>query len=475
MLDPKQIGPHTFKAAQWATDLSYDDIPSDVIAFAKRSILDGFGCSVRGTLMQAGRFILKYVNNISSETPEASIWGTNIKVTARLAGMINGAIAQAPNTGDDHHASGIHTNYLMPQTAIALAEKEGRSGRDVLTAYVAGNEIAVRAAMAVHVLGEGGYFDEDGRGWQSTGSMGPIGTSITAAKMLGLPTEQMIQTLVLGGTQLGGVYRPAGSNMGKTMMSGKAVANGIENAYIARTGYVAGYRLYEDGLCFGSGIISPVHEIEKTTVGLGDVWETPNGDFCIYPTKKTYNTNMDALLHILKSEQITFKDVDEIHILTAYGKAFLPKSVDAITNSTEAFNNMPYVIAAAAYDGDFWFEQLEKDHYTNPELLAFAREKVKIIADPELEKMVPKVWPGAIELITKDGRKFTHRVDVHKGEHDNPLSDEELQDKFRRMAISLSAAKQDAVIEQVNDLENLKSLENLNEALRPTAALDSFK
>ncbi|MGY9107825.1 MAG: MmgE/PrpD family protein, partial [Alphaproteobacteria bacterium] len=269
MLDPEKIGPHTLKAAQWAADLSFEDIPTEVITFAKRSILDGMGCSVRGTLMEAGRFILSYVGNIAGEAPEASIWGTDIRVTARLAGMINGATAQTPNTGADHHASGIHTNYLMPQTAIALAEKEGRTGRDVLTAYVAGNEIAVRAAMAVHVLGEGGYFDSEGRGWQSTGSMGPIGTSMTAAKMLGLTVDQTIQALVLGGTQLGGVYRPAGSNMGKTMMSGKAVSNGIENAYITRTDFVAGYRLYEDGLCFGSGIVSPVHELEKTSAGLG--------------------------------------------------------------------------------------------------------------------------------------------------------------------------------------------------------------
>ena len=81
MLDPKQIGPHTFKAAQWATDLSYDDIPSDVIAFAKRSILDGFGCSVRGTLMQAGRFILKYGGTLcgsfaGSQAAESTIYSS---------------------------------------------------------------------------------------------------------------------------------------------------------------------------------------------------------------------------------------------------------------------------------------------------------------------------------------------------------------------------------------------------------------
>jgi aconitate decarboxylase len=466
-MDPEKVGPHTLKAAQFAADLVYEDIPEDVLHFAKRSILDGIGCAVRGTMMEAGQRILEYVAACGSDGDEATIWGTGQKVSARLAGLANGALAQTPNTGDDHHASGIHTNYLMPQTAIALAERHSLSGRDVLTAYVAGNEVAVRAAMATHVLAEGGYFNGEGRGWQSTGCLGPIGTSVTAAKMLGLPLAQMVQAIVLGGTQLGGVYRPAGSFMGKTLMAGKAVAAGIENADIASTGFIAGYRLYEDGLCFGSGIISPAHEIEKTSAGLGEKWETPNGDFCIYPTKKTFNTNMDALLHILRTEKVSFDAIDEIRVHTAYGDAHVAKEITAIDNATEAFNNLRYVIAAAAYDGDFWFEQLEEDHFTNPALLEFACKRVKIIADADLEAMRPHRWAGAIEIITKDGHKHYHRVDIHKGEHENPLSDAELEAKFRRSASVLSEKQQRDVATAVWQLEQSDSVQDLTMSFGP--------
>ncbi|MDA0656422.1 MAG: MmgE/PrpD family protein [Proteobacteria bacterium] len=467
MLDADKIGPHTLKAASFASKLAFHDIPGDVIHFAKRSILDGIGCAVRGTMMEAGRFILDYADTCADAGEAATIWGVGKKVSARLAGLVNGALAQTPNTGDDHHASGIHTNYLMPQTAIALGEQNHLSGADVLTAYVAGNEVAVRAAMATHVLDQGGYFNAEGRGWQSTGCLGPIGTSITAGKMLGLGTAPMVQALVLGGTQLGGVYRPAGSFMGKTLMAGKAVAAGIENAEIARTGFTAGYRLYEDGLCFGSGIISAAHEIEKTTAGLGEAWETPNGDFCIYPTKKTFNTNMDALLHILKSEKISFGDIAEIRVLTAYGDAHVPKEITKIESSTEAFNNLRYVIAAAAYDGDFWFEQLEEDHFSNRTLLDFAREKVRIVADPELEKLRPERWAGAIEILTRDGQRHYKRADIHKGEHENPLTDLELEAKFRRSAGTLSDSNQDAVIEAVWRLDSLTDLSLLTKHLAP--------
>jgi aconitate decarboxylase len=466
-MDAEKVGPYTLKAATFAANLEFSDIPEAVIHCAKRSILDGLGCAVRGTMMETGGLVLDYVRASGEDADEAAVWGTALRMSARLAGLANGALAQTPNTGDDHHAGGIHMNYLMPQTAIAMAEKYGLSGREVLCAYAAGTEVVVRAAMAADVLGEGGYFNRSGRGWQSTGCIGPIGASVTAAKMLALPVDQMIQALVLGGTQLGGVYRPAGSFMGKTLMAGKAVAAGVENAEIARTGFIAGYRLYEDGLCYGAGIVSPRHDIEKTTAGLGEIWETQNGDFCIYPTKKTYNTNMDALLHILTTEQLGFEEIDRIRVLTAYGDAHVPSDVDAIDNATEAFNNLRYVIAAAAYDGDFWFEQLEEDRYTNPALLAFARDRIEIVADPELEKLRPERWAGAVEVLTKDGRRFAHRVDIHKGEHENPLSDAELEAKFRRSAAVLSESQADAVASAVWQLEKLEDLTVLTRALAP--------
>lgn len=123
--------------------------------------------------------------------------------------------------------------------------------------------------------------------------------------------------------------------------------------------------------------------------------------------------------------------------------------------------------AAAAHAGNFWFEQIEEDHFTDPVILDFAREKVSIHADPALEAMRPERWAGAIELTTTAGVCHRHQVDIHKGEHENPLSDEELAAKFRRMAEPLPTAHREAAIAAVWALDELEDISELTRWLRP--------
>jgi 2-methylcitrate dehydratase PrpD len=465
MVDVETVGPVTYKAAEWSAELRYDDLPADVIAFAKRSMLDGIGCAIRGLNMEAGRLMLEYIQGTGNVQPEATVWGTGKKITARLAGLINGTTAHVPNIGDSFNAHPIHINYLIPQAALAIAEKENKCGRDIITAYIAGTEIITRAGMATHLSEEGGYFDPEGRGWQTTGAVGGIGTSITAAKLLGLSTEQIVQALVLGGTQLAGVYRPSGAYMGKALFAGKAVAAGIENAFIAQTGYTAGYKLYEDGLCFGSGILSPKHNLEAATAGLGDVWQSLNVDFCIHPAKKTYNANIDALLHILKTENLKFADIDRINILSAYAKAHAHGKFVKPNNSTEAFNSLHYIAAVAAYDGDYSFAQLQEEKFTNPEIIAFAANNVAFVHDEELAPLVKTSWPGGAEVITKDGQSFVKKFNAHKGEIHNPLTTSDLEDKFRSMTQGYDSAKVEEIIQVIDQFENISDVQELTSLL----------
>ena len=465
MPDEELTGPVTSKVAGWATGLKYEDIPPDVIEFTKRSILDGIGCAIRGLDMEAGELILRYAEGIEEGKPEAAIWGRDMKVPARLAGLVNATSAHVSNIGDSFNTHPLHVNYLMPQAAIAVAEKERLSGRDVIVACVAGTEVCLRAALATHVSDEGGYFNSDGRGWQSTGALGAIGTSVATGKLLDLDPERMVQALVLGGTQLTGVYRPSGSYMGKALFAGKAVAGGIENGYIALQGFVAGFKLYEDGLCFGSGIISPVHDVQAASQGLGETWHSLNVDFCIHPAKKTFNANIDSLLHILRTENLDFEEIDKVTMISAYTKAHAHGAFAKPANSTEAFNNLHYIAAATIHDGDYWFDQLEKEKYENPEILDFAEHNVAMVGDAELEKLTAKSWPGAAEIMAKDGRKYYKCFEAHKGEISNPLTKRELQAKFRRMTPMLISENAEQVIGMVDRLEELDDLTKLTALL----------
>ena len=470
MSDEDIIGPVTSRVAEWAANLVYDDIPPDVVEFTKRSILDGIGCAVRGLEFETGALILDFACGLDAGKPDAGVWGTGIDLPVRTAGLVNGTTAHAPNIGDSFNAHPVHTNYLMPQAAIAVAEKEGLSGRDVLTACVAGTEVCLRAAVATDVSGRGGYFDADGRGWQATGALGAIGTSVTAARLLGLDPDRMVQALVLGGTQLAGVYRPSGGYMGKSLFAGKAVAGGIENGYVARTGFVAGYRLYEDGLCFGSGIVSPDYNLEEAATGFGAVWRSREVDFCVHPAKKTFNANIDSLLEILRNEKLESGDIARIDLLSAYVSAHAHDKFRAPDNSTEAFNNLRYIAAATAMDGDYWFDQLSEEKYANADILRFASEKVRIVRAPELEKLTGRSWPGGAEITTTDGQRHRVCFTAHKGEISNPLTGQELEAKFRRMTERLGPRWADRVVDIVGNLETLDDMRDLKAALRPESA-----
>lgn len=468
VLNEKEIGPVTLKVAKWATELKYEDIPKNVMDYGKMVILDGIGCSVMGSSRQAGALIIDYVGDLEEGKPEATIWGKSKKVPIRLAALANGTSAHTANIGDTHRSTIVHANYLMPQASIAVAEKEGLGGKEVLTAIIAGNEVCIRAALATHIGQEGGYFAPEGRGWHTTGALGAIGTAIATGKLLGLSTGKMVQALVMGGTQPSGIYRPSGPYMGKHLFAGKAVANGIESGYIARKGFIAGYKLFEDGLCFSTGIISPVFELDAAAKGLGERWETLETALAIYPTKKTFMTNLDALLAIIKTEKIAFKDIERVRAISAFAQSHAFRAYNKPKNATDAFNSFHFVMAVAAHDGYFFFDQLGKDKFEDPEILAFAQDRIEIVRDQGLEKLVPQKWPGGAEVITKDGRKFSKQFDFPVGEPENPISKEQLEEKFLRMTSQvLGKGKAAKIIDAVYGMESLQEMDPLTRLLRP--------
>ena len=134
-------------------------------------------------------------------------------------------------------------------------------------------------------------------------------------------------------------------------------------------------------------------------------------------------------------------------------------------NSTEAFNSLHYIAAATVHDGDYWFDQLEKDKYENPEILDFAEHNVAMVGDAELEILTAHSWPGAAEITGKDGRTFYKRFEAHKGEISNPLTKAELQAKFRRMTPMLDSESVEQVIGAVDRLEELDDLGELTALL----------
>ena len=200
------------------------------------------------------------------------------------------------------------------------------------------------------------------------------------------------------------------------------------------------------------------------------MWRSREVDFCVHPAKKTFNANIDSLLEILRNEKLESGDIARIDLLSAYVSAHAHDIFRAPDNSTEAFNNLRYIAAATAMDGDYWFDQLSAEKYANADILRFASEQVRIVRAPELEKLTGRSWPGGAEITTKDGQRHRVCFAAHKGEVSNPLTGQELEAKFRRMTERLGPRWADRVIDVVGNLETLDDMRDLKAALRPDSA-----
>lgn len=467
MQDEERIGPVTGRIADWVCGLEDGDIPQNVVDYAKLLILDGIGCSILGSTREAGQIMAKYALEMDASGGKCAIWGRRERVSAQMAALVNSTSAHSSNVGDTHPLSIMHTNYLMPQGAIAVAETEGLSGREVLTSIIVGTEIAIRAALATHVRLEGGYFNRQGRGWHSTGGLGAIGVAATTAKLLGLDFQGTVQALVIAGTQPAGVYRPCGAHFGKHLFAGLASSNGIRSGYIARQGFTGGYRLFEDGLCYGSGILSPEYEIDLAHRELGSTWETLRVDMAVHPTKKTYMATLDALLDILHEQSLRFEQIDRIEVFTWFGDAptWMIESARPRT-ANEAFNSLRYVVAAAAHDGRYWFDQLEAAKFRDPAILDFAENRVSVLNDSTL-KAFGESWPASVRVITREGREHYKKVECHRGQASNALSREQAKEKFVRMTEGVVGERATAIAEAVQEIEGLQDMRTLTQMFMP--------
>jgi len=460
-----EVGTHTLRLAEWAARLRYDDIPAAVLARAKLLVLDGIGCTIYGCRREAGAALARYVHDSGDSGAEATLWGLGTRASLRSALLVNSTSAHGSNMGDTHPGTIIHTNYLTPQSAIAVGEMEDSPGRDLLVAIIVGNEASIRAGLAAHIGKEGGYFSSNGRGWHASGSFGGIAAAVTAARLMQLPAAAMVQAMVLAGAQGFAAYRPCGAHMGKHAYAGRAVANGVESASLARTGFTSGYRLFEDGLCYGSGLLSPIYDLSAASADLGQRWETMNVDLAIYPAKKTAYSSIDALLALRQEYGLKPTDVSRLVARTFYEP---PRNVRP-RDATEALNSLQFNLAAALFFGRFSVAELDRVRFEDPQVLAFADERIEVVRDPKLDRMRRKgKWPGAIDLLLKDGRRITKLLEYHRGQVQNFVREDEIEAKFLGMAQPVIGQNAERVVAMVRELENIHRASELTALLGPS-------
>jgi aconitate decarboxylase len=409
--------------ARFAAGLRFEDIPRAVLDHAKLCVLDGLGVALFG----AGLPWTGHVRDLAiaeGATPVASFWGTRHRGSVAQAALVNGTAGHAFEMDDIHKESIVHPNSLACPVAFAFAEAAGgMSGRDVLTAIVAGYEVGTRvgnaATMALFL-----------RGFHPQGTSGAFVAAATAGRILGLPADQMQHALGIAGSMGAGLMAAQEGAMVKRLHAGRAAEAGVRAALLAQRGFTGILDVLEAGyggfLSSFSGRPNP----ERLTAGLGSVWETADVGFKLYPSVTSIHTALDALDTVMAEHGLVAADIERVAVgcshMTFVHTAWPYKPAGV----TAAQMNLFYGLAMIALHRDASVLQYDGRRLADPQALAFMK-RITAFEDDELEAMGPAFRHGCrLALRTTDGRAFRHERLARRGSPEDAVGAVEIVRKF---------------------------------------------
>lgn len=427
-IDEIAARPVTRELATFAAGMRYENLPADVIAMAKRCVLDSLGCGIYGSATPWVDAVVRTVG-LLGQAQTASAWGRPVKADPLGAAFINGTAAQGYELDDCHDQSMSHYGAGVVPAVLAVAEAMGPfDGQQVVTAVAAGYEVGTRVGNTVSPSA----FH---RGFHPCGLTSTFGSAAAIANLLGLDAEQYVNALGLAGSQAAGLMASQFGAMAKRFHSGKAAQNGIIAALAAREGLTGVRNVLEapyGGFC---STYSSEYDLDYATKGLGEHWEILRNGFKQYSSLASSQTSVDALRAIRAREGVSADDVESVLVETTEmvyvhcGWPYVPNG-----ETIAAQMNLPYTAAVTLIDGTAFIDGYTDDRLTDPAILALA-DRVKVVVAPDLDAGgKDEMRAVRVKLTTKPGAVFTEAVTYRSGHWKNPLSDSDIAAKFANLA-----------------------------------------
>jgi 2-methylcitrate dehydratase PrpD len=449
--------PVTDTLARFVAETDFSTISQKALANAKMHILDTLGAAMVGVTTDTAAIAFDYCKRVGL-SDEATIWGTGQKSSAPMAAFANGLLGHAIDFDDwDAFIHAGHPTCMVAGAALTLGEAIGCSGKDLLKAYALGIEILTKiAANAPNV---------QDRGFHSTPVLGSIGAAVACASLMGLNPEKIKAALGIAASAAGGIHRQQGS-MVKPFHAANAARNGVEATLLAEKGFTADAAIIEAprGFCdtfFGPGTC----DYEKMIANLGQPYflESPGLGLKLHPCSAPQFLAADAALHLKHAHNIRFADVAKMEVSIPplrYQRHYHPEVKTGLRGKF-AIN---YVVALALLDGKLAIDTFT-DAKANEPQVQDALKKVQVVVDESIPEPGP-YCPVSVEL--KDGSRFSHTAKIAKGHPENPMTEEEVLNKFRANAKQVfSPQKSETVIAKIRNLETVASIKELAALLTP--------
>lgn len=414
----------TAQLAAFAASLTFDAIPPSVVAKAEDLLVDWFGSAIAGKGSRPVETITRFAASMGPTGGAAEVLINRSRTSAYFAAMANAAASHVAEQDDVHNGSVFHPATVVFPVALAMAQTFGSSGRQMLTAAVAGYEVGIRVG---EFLGRSHY-----KVFHTTGTAGTLAAAATAGSLLGLSPAQMQHAFGSAGTQSAGLWeflRTAADS--KQLHTAHAAAAGLMSACLAQDGFTGAAQILEGPQGMAAGMSSDA-DPAKLTAGLGSRWATAETSFKYHASCRHTHPAADALLQVMQAHQLAPSDIASVVTHVHQGAIdVLGPVVNPATVHQSKFS-MGTVLALVARFGHAGL--VEFDQHFREDATTVLRDRVTMQLDAEVDAAYPQRWIGKVTVTTTDGRVLQGRVDEPKGDPGNTLSREEITAKALRLA-----------------------------------------
>src|SRR6266403_1493081 len=457
----------TAHVAEFVVNLKFADIPAEPLELGKKSILDGLGLALSGSKAATWGLIREYLKPFGfAPRSGAAVLGSADRLPARFAAFANGVAIHVDDFDDTQLASAkdrvygllVHPTVCVLPAALATAEVEGKSGKDLLVAYMAGVEVECKIAEAISPR----HYED---GFHSTGTCGVFGGTAACARLKGLDVAYTVRAFAIAASHAAGLRENFGTMM-KPFQAGHATESGVASVDLAALGWTGAEQVLEAQRGFfhayGGGY-DPSAIVDR----LGKPWTFQNPGVSIkpFPSGSLTHPGMTELLRLVRLNSIHATDVDRVEVGTSRN---MPNTLihHRPTDGLQAKFSMEYCMAIILVDGTADLTKFTDAVVNRPDVQEMIR-RVRFYSDPEAEKAGYDKMTTIIKIIMKDGRTITGSADFGKGSPSNPMSYDEVAEKFQGCAAFAEwpAAKATQVIDLVRNLEDLSDVRGLTALL----------
>ena len=444
----------TQELAKYCSGLKFRQLPEEVIDRVKYFFLDFIGVACRGSREDSSQSMYRFVREMDRGAKNGVLIGTKERAPYLYAALANGTSSHAIEMDDVNNEASLHPGVVIFPSALATCEMVSATGKSFIEAVVLGYEVMIRLGKAL------GPENSYRRGFHPTATCGTFGSSVVASKIMGFKEEKMTSAMGIAGSQAAGSmeYLAQGA-WTKRFHAGWAAHSGMIAAHLARKGFRGPTSIIEgrDGFlhAYSNGADS-----SKVLEGIGSGFEILHTSIKPYACCRYMQPPIDGILKIVKENDLQPDQVTKVKLgLLRAGAPLIAEPKENKYNPqsiVDAQFSMPFGAAVALLYRRAGLNEFHPSKIRSEEVRQMMKQ-VEYFVDLDLDRTFPKQWGATAEILTKDGKRYFTKIEYPKGDPENPLSWEEMIEKFHDLSSRvLTRGRRSKIVDQVRRLEEIR-------------------